>query len=111
MELQAQSSLTILALALFASRFVQAFASNAIFVLGLATIAENIPSERICQTMGIVTSAVSVGTSAGTMLAGVLLELFGYWPTWSTAFALIAVDAISRLLMIEKEKGEQRHSS
>lgn len=96
---------------LFANRFVQAFASNSIFVLGLATIAENIPSNRMGQTMGLVTIAVSVGTSAGTMLAGILLELIGYWPTWCTAFALIAVDAVMRLLIVEKGNGEKNATS
>ena len=63
------------------------------------------------QTMGLVTIAISVGTSAGTMLAGILLELIGYWPTWCTAFALIAVDAVMRLLIIEKGKGEKNATS
>ncbi|KAK0113906.1 hypothetical protein ONS95_014149 [Cadophora gregata] len=92
------------AIVLFISRFIQAFASNAIFVIGIATIAETIPSDRMGQAMGLVTMAASVGTSAGTMLAGVLLELIGYWPTWSTAFALLAVDAVLRLLMIEAKR-------
>ncbi|KAL2073978.1 hypothetical protein VTL71DRAFT_7756 [Oculimacula yallundae] len=93
---------------LFISRGIQAAASNAIFVLGLATIADHIPSERMGQTMGLVTTAVSTGTSAGTMLAGVLLETIGYWPTWFTAFSLIAIDAVFRLLMIEKDRDEAK---
>ncbi|PVH87799.1 putative MFS multidrug transporter [Cadophora sp. DSE1049] len=90
---------------LFISRFIQAFASNAIFVIGFATMAETIPSDRMGQAMGLVTMAASVGTSAGTMLAGVLLELIGYWPTWCTAFALLGIDAVLRLLMIERKRG------
>ncbi|KAH7369645.1 putative MFS multidrug transporter [Rhexocercosporidium sp. MPI-PUGE-AT-0058] len=89
---------------LFASRFLQALSSNAIFVIGIATISETIPSDRMGQAMGLITMAASVGTSAGTMLAGVLLELIGYWPTWCTAFALLAIDAVLRLLMIENKR-------
>ena len=95
---------------LFLSRFIQALASSSVFVLGLSTVHDNVPSDQLGKTLGLVTIAISVGTSAGTMVAGMLLELVGYWATWSAAYVLIACDAIMRLLMIERPKNEAETS-
>lgn len=91
---------------LFISRFIQALASSSVFVLGLSTVHDNVPSDQLGKTLGLVTIAISIGTSAGTMVAGMLLELVGYWATWSAAYVLIACDAIMRLLLIEQRKGK-----
>lgn len=95
---------------LFISRFIQALASSSVFVLSLSTVHDNVPSDQLGKTLGLVTIAISIGTSAGTMVAGMLLELVGYWATWSAAYVLIACDAIMRLLLIEKRKDDPEPS-
>lgn len=36
------------------------------------------------------------------MVAGILFELGGYWTAWSSAFVILIVDIVLRLLMLEK---------
>lgn len=96
---------------LFISRFIQALASSSVFVLGLSTVHGSVPSNQLGKTLGLVTIAISVGTTGGTMVAGMLLELVGYWATWSVPYVLIAIDAIMRLLMIERHDKEEPDSS
>jgi hypothetical protein len=38
---------------------------------------------------------------AGPMVSGTLLELLGYWPAWSGALLLLAIDFFARLVMID----------
>lgn len=38
------------------------------------------------------------------MAAGILFEMGGYWLAWSSAFAIIVVDIVLRVLMIERPK-------
>ncbi|OJJ44443.1 hypothetical protein ASPZODRAFT_135267 [Penicilliopsis zonata CBS 506.65] len=93
---------------LFASRFFQSLASNALWIVGIATLAENIGSEHMGKISGMISTVAAVGTSGGPVLGGMLFELGGYWTAWMGAFAFILVDIVLRLLMVEKKrtKGE-----
>lgn len=46
--------------------------------------------------------AVSLGTSTGLVLSGILFQLAGYWVAWASAFTVIGVDIVFRLLVLEK---------
>jgi MFS family permease len=48
--------------------------------------------------------AVAAGTSSGPMLSGVLFQIGGYWVAWSSAFGILLIDIVLRLLMIEKSR-------
>lgn len=65
-------------------------------------MAESVPLQHIGKIYAIVFMAASAGVSVGPMISGVLFQLGGYWAAWSSAFAIIGVDIIFRLLMIEK---------
>ncbi|KAF7590848.1 hypothetical protein BBP40_002317 [Aspergillus hancockii] len=88
----------------FIVRFFQALADNSMWIAGLATVNDVIPSHHFGKVMGILSVAVSVGTSAGPVFAGILLERGGYWTAWSIPFALLLVDIAMRLLMVEPKK-------
>lgn len=89
---------------LFAGRLVQAIASAFIWVVGYATIADNVQPEHLGKTYGVISLVVAAGTSAGPMVAGILFEVGGYWLAWSSAFAIILVDIVLRMLMLERPK-------
>ncbi|RAH66067.1 MFS transporter [Aspergillus aculeatinus CBS 121060] len=89
---------------LFAGRLVQAIASSFIWVVGYATIADNVRPEHLGKTYGVISLIVAAGTSGGPMVAGILFELGGYWVAWSSAFAILIVDIVLRFLMLEKSK-------
>ena len=40
-------------------------------------------------TLGLVNSFTSVGTFAGPMFAGMLLEKVGYWQAWASTIAVV----------------------
>ncbi|KAB8078487.1 major facilitator superfamily domain-containing protein [Aspergillus leporis] len=102
-------STVILALAtstftLFFGRLLQAVASAFIWTVGYATIADNVRQEHLGKTYGVISLVVAAGTSGGPMAAGILFEIGGYWLAWSSAFAILVVDIILRVLMIERPR-------
>lgn len=56
------------------------------------------------QVMGTARSFASMGVVGGPMVAGVLLQLLGYWSAWSVPMAVLILDMIFRLMMIEPTK-------
>ncbi|GKZ66468.1 hypothetical protein AnigIFM60653_007750 [Aspergillus niger] len=98
---------------LFAGRLIQAIASSFIWVVGYATIADNVQPEHLGKTYGVISLVVAAGTSGGPMVAGILFELGGYWVAWSSAFLILILDIILRLLMLEKPdvQGDAEYSS
>lgn len=88
---------------LFVGRFFQCIVSNALWIVGMATMAENIGTEHMGKIAGFSSTLTSAGTTAGPVLAGLLFAAGGYWAAWAGAAAFLVVDIIMRLLMIEKE--------
>jgi MFS family permease len=101
-----------IAFTLFFGRLLQAVASAFIWTVGYATIADNVRQEHLGKTYGVISLVVAAGTSGGPMAAGILFEIGGYWLAWSSAFAILVVDIILRVLMIERPRtqpGEYQH--
>lgn len=96
--------LTSTAAVLFIGRLIQAIASSFIWVVGYATIADNVQPEHLGKTYGFVSVVVGAGTSGGPIIAGVLFELGGYWLAWSSAFVIMVFDIILRVLMLERPR-------
>ncbi|KAI9925444.1 hypothetical protein MW887_005825 [Aspergillus wentii] len=106
-------ALSMSTFALFAGRLVQAVASTIIWVVGFSTIADNVQQEHMGKTYGAISVAVSAGTSAGPMVSGILFQVGGYWLAWSSAFLILLIDIVLRLLMLERprEKNESGQNS
>ncbi|OJI99509.1 hypothetical protein ASPVEDRAFT_81122 [Aspergillus versicolor CBS 583.65] len=98
-------SLTVQLPWLFIGRFFQSITSNSLWIVGMATMVENLGSEHIGKIGGLVTTLQSTGTTAGPFLAGLLFEVGGYWCAWAAAGAFLLVDITMRLLMVEKSSG------
>ncbi|GIJ99492.1 hypothetical protein Aspvir_001624 [Aspergillus viridinutans] len=99
---------------IFIGRFIQAIASSFMWVVGYATIADSVDSKRLGMIYGIISVAAAVGLSAGPMVSGVLFKIGGYWTAWASAFAILLVDIVLRLLMLEnsrKKREKQPESS
>lgn len=82
-------------------RSIQAIGGNAAWIVGLATVADAVGQENIGTIMGAVSSFFVSGLLFGPMLSGALLDLVGYWPTWMAAIAVLVVDMLMRVVMIE----------
>lgn len=91
---------------IFAGRCFQAIAGSGVWIVGLATVADAVGEEHIGKTMGIVMSFTSAGMISGPMISGLLLENVGYWAAWTVPFALLAVDLIARLIMLDPESSD-----
>ncbi|KAJ5470277.1 hypothetical protein N7530_007634 [Penicillium desertorum] len=87
---------------LFIGRFFQCIVSNALFIVGMATLAENIGSEHMGKIAGLSSTLTAAGTCSGPVIAGFLFGIGGYWTAWSGATLFLVVDILMRLLMIEK---------
>ncbi|KAJ4292708.1 hypothetical protein N0V90_009371 [Kalmusia sp. IMI 367209] len=69
----------------------------------ITTIALAIFTERLAQAMGYVGAGMSVGILIGPLLGGVVFDRAGYGAVFGMAYALIGLDVILRLLLVEKK--------
>lgn len=88
-------------------RSIQAIGGNAAWIVGLATIADTVGQENTGKTMGAVSSFFVSGLLFGPMLSGTLLESVGYWPTWIVAIAVLVIDMLMRVVMIENRSNNK----
>ncbi|KAJ5294435.1 hypothetical protein N7508_009256 [Penicillium antarcticum] len=87
-------------------RSIQAIGGNAAWIVGLATLADTVGQENTGKTLGAISSFYSSGVLFGPMASGMLLGLVGYWMTWMAAIAVLAIDILMRVLMIEKNHNQ-----
>ncbi|KAL2813022.1 major facilitator superfamily domain-containing protein [Aspergillus granulosus] len=86
---------------LMTGQILQSLASSSVWIVAFATLADNVGEGNKGKVLGTAMSFVGTGIFAGPMVSGALLQLLGYWPAWSAALLLLAVDVVARLLMIE----------
>ncbi|RAL16781.1 MFS general substrate transporter [Aspergillus homomorphus CBS 101889] len=94
-------ALTLNVTTLFAGRMMQSIAGCAAWVVGFAMLTDYIDADNMGATMGLAMTFVTAGIISGPTVAGVMLELFGYWSAWSVPLVVLAVDIVARLIMVE----------
>lgn len=72
------------------------------WIVGMATMVENLGPEHMGKIGGLVSTLEAAGTTTGPFLAGLLFEAGGYWCAWAAPAAFLLVDIVMRLLMVEK---------
>ena len=82
-------------------RITQGLAGSGAWIVGFATLADITDDDNMGRVMGIAMSFVMAGIISGPMVAGGLLQLFGYWQAWSARAAVLVLDILARLVMIE----------
>lgn len=75
-------------------------------VVGQATVEACVKSQYIGKVHRIVEMATSLGTTAGSLLTGLLFGLGGYWSIWLSVVGVIAADILLRLLMVDPPEDE-----
>jgi MFS family permease len=83
-------------------RVLQGISAAAVWIVGLALLADTVPQDELGQTMGIVFVATSLGVLMGPLFGGFLFEKVGYNAVFAIAYVFIGVDVALRLMMIEK---------
>ena len=92
-------SVPVLALA----RFLQGASGGTVWTIGLALIVETVGQENLGKTVGTIFSFISVASLFSPVIGGLLYAKTGYIGVFGVGIALISIDFVMRLLMIEKK--------
>ncbi|KAH8594483.1 major facilitator superfamily domain-containing protein, partial [Bisporella sp. PMI_857] len=92
---------------LLLGRICQALSACIVWTVGLALLTDTVESEKIGQAMGYVSSAFSVGSICGPLLGGVVYARAGYYAVYGMGFAIVGVDILMRMFMVEKSVAAQ----
>ncbi|KAL4933243.1 MFS transporter [Aspergillus undulatus] len=95
---------------LTAGQIMQSISSASVWIVGMATLVDNVDGENKGKVVGTAMSVVATGVVAGPMVSGILLEVLGYWPAWSGALLLLAIDFFARLVMIDNHVSNRTKS-
>lgn len=87
--------------ALLVARALQGLSASAVWVVGLAIVADSVPPERVGAAMGQTTIGLTWGFILGPMMGGYMYEYLGWYGTFSVPMALVFVDVAMRFFMIE----------
>lgn len=88
---------------LIVARLLQGCSAAFVWTIGLALCVETVGPENLGKTIGSIFSFISVGNLVAPLLGGVLYQKAGYAGVFGIGFAVLAIDFIMRLLVIEKK--------
>lgn len=88
---------------LIAARVLQGISAAVVWTIGLALCLETVGPANLGKTIGSIFSFISVGNLIAPLLGGVLYKKAGYEGVFGIGFAVLAIDFIMRLLVIEKK--------
>jgi len=73
------------------------------WVVGLALLADTVPQEQLAQASGWLSLGMSLGILLSPLLGGIVFDHAGYNAVFGMAYALIGLDIVLRLLLVEKK--------
>ncbi|KAE8146099.1 MFS transporter [Aspergillus avenaceus] len=91
------------------ARLLQGGATAMVAVAGLALLTDSVAFDNLGQTIGYLGSAIALGFLLGPLLGGLVYNAAGYQAVFGMAFALIALDMVMRILVIEKKVARKYH--
>ena len=95
---------------MYIGRILQGVSGTGAWIVGFAMLTDATSSGNIGKALGFAGSFITAGIITGPAIAGVLLEVLGYWPAWSVPLALLVICFISRLAMVEVPKTSKANS-
>ncbi|KAF5865980.1 hypothetical protein ETB97_001558 [Aspergillus alliaceus] len=87
---------------LYLGRVIQGVAGSASWIVGYATLADNVRQEDMGKAMGLTMSFSLLGIVTGPSISGILLQLLGYWTAWTAPLVVLVLNIIVRLVMLER---------
>jgi MFS family permease len=84
-------------------RLFQGASAAVVWTVGCALLVDTVDKEELGQALGYIGMGMTLGTMGGPLLGGVIYEHGGYYAVFGSAFALVGVDIVLRLVMIEKK--------
>ncbi|CAN9202652.1 unnamed protein product [Alternaria alternata] len=88
---------------LIVGRILQGASAAVVWVVGLALLADTVPQERLATATGWLTIGVSLGMLISPILGGVVYDKAGYNAVFGMCYALVGLDVVLRLLLVEKK--------
>ena len=87
---------------LVVARILQGLSSAVVWTIGLALVLDTVGPDRLGTVIGSIFGFISIGELAAPVLGGVLYSKSGYAGVFGLCGAILAVDFIMRLLIVEK---------
>ncbi|KAF8474241.1 major facilitator superfamily domain-containing protein [Kalaharituber pfeilii] len=84
-------------------RLLQGIAAAVVWSVGLALLVDTVGNDKVGQSMGIVSLAMSLGILLAPLLGGIVYDRGGYYSVFAMGFGMLALDIVLRLVMIEKK--------
>ena len=88
---------------LVAGRLLQGASAAIVWTVGLALLVDTVGKGQVGEAMGIVSLSYTTGVLVAPLLGGVVYARSGYYPVFYIGFAIIALDIVLRLALIEKK--------
>ncbi|KIY00565.1 uncharacterized protein Z520_03228 [Fonsecaea multimorphosa CBS 102226] len=88
---------------LIIARVLQGTSAAVVWTVGLAMVLDTVGPQNLGKVIGTIFSIISVGELAAPVLGGVLYRETGYGGVFGLGAALLGVDFIMRILVIEKK--------
>ncbi|KAL8769649.1 MAG: hypothetical protein Q9209_004446 [Squamulea sp. 1 TL-2023] len=92
---------------LILARVLQGVSGAVVWTIGLALLLDTVGPGNLGKTIGSIFGFISIGELAAPVLGGVLYRKAGYPGVFGIGFAILAIDFIMRLLLIEKKTAAQ----
>lgn len=89
---------------LLVARLLQGLSTAIVTTFGYALLTEVVEREHLGRAMGYTNMAFTLGLLLGPVVGGLLYDYFGYFQVYLPAFALLGLEILLRLMMIEKKK-------
>ncbi|KAL3432096.1 MFS transporter [Aspergillus tetrazonus] len=86
-----------------AGRLCQGVSAAVVWTVGCALLVDTVDKDGLGQALGYIGMGMTFGAMGGPLLGGVLYEHGGYYSVYALAFALIALDIVFRVVMIERK--------
>ena len=83
-------------------RLLQGSAAAMVSVAGLALVVDAVDKEHLGEILGYLGTASMIGIISGPPLGGLVYHAGGYYAVCILVFAMIAVDLVLRVVVIEK---------
>ena len=89
------------------SRFLQGLSAAVVWSVGFALLVDTVGQRDLGQWLGYMMGSVNIGIVLAPFIGGIVYARLGYAALFVVMLALIAVDVVLRLFMIEKKVAEQ----
>jgi MFS family permease len=90
-----------------AGRILQGASAGTLWVVCLALLTDTVGPAGIGQAVGFIGIPMSIGPLLGPLLGGVLYAQGGYYAVFGVMFAMLGMDLVLRLVMIERRVAQK----